>query len=51
MSRKGRKGRVFTISIPPVLHDQVHEKMEVVGYNGISELCRELLRKWINDGM
>jgi len=46
----GPRGHVKTSFLVPVmLYEQVEEKMKVFGYMSVSEVCRELLRKWVNE--
>lgn len=47
---KRSKGRVYTISIPIMLDINMVRKMERIGFTSVSELCRDLIRTWVNYG-
>lgn len=38
----------YFVMLPDVLNDRMVEKMEIEGYPTVSELCRVLIRRWVN---
>ena len=49
MKKHNPRSQNYTISLPGVLNEMVLEKMRVVGYSSVGEVCREQLRKWVNE--
>lgn len=49
MNEKKMGDRYFVL-LPKVLNDRMQEKMEIEGYPSVSELCRTLIRRWVNLG-
>jgi len=51
MPRKKRFNptKSFYFNVPMALAEQSEEKMKVCGYMNMAEVCRELLRKWVNE--
>jgi len=43
------KGKAYSMSLPKALDEMVNEKMETMGYTSVGEVCRELLRAWVNE--
>lgn len=49
MKKQNPRSKVYAISLPGVLNEMVLEKMKAVGYSSVGEVCREQLRKWVNE--
>ena len=49
MPRGKERGKVYSMSLPRALNEMVLEKMKTMGYQSVGEVCRELLRNWVNE--
>ena len=50
MNWLGRKmGNRYFVLLPDTLNGRMLEKMDAEGYPSVSELCRMLIRGWLND--
>jgi Arc/MetJ-type ribon-helix-helix transcriptional regulator len=45
-----KRSKRITFAIPKSLYVQVMTKLPYTGYTNISELLRELLRQWVQEG-